>query len=84
MSLRAAILSTGDELTSGRITDTNAGWIADKLFEIGVDVACILAVGDDPERLAWAWRQALERAEGRLPKLPIDLAPDVADRTAAV
>ena len=56
---RAAILSTGDELTTGRIVDSNASWIADKLFEIGVDVVCVLTVGDWPERLAWAWRQAI-------------------------
>ena len=60
---RAAILSTGDELTTGRIVDSNASWIADKLFEIGVDVACVLTVGDYPERLEWAWRQALEQAD---------------------
>ncbi len=60
---RAVILSTGDELTTGRIVDTNASWIADKLFEIGVDVAAVLTVGDYPDRLEWAWRQALERAD---------------------
>ncbi len=60
---RAAILSTGDELTTGRIVDSNASWIADQLFESGVDVACVITVGDYPERLEWAWRQALERAD---------------------
>jgi nicotinamide-nucleotide amidase len=60
---RAAILSTGDELTTGRIVDTNSSWIADKLFEIGVDVAAVLTVGDYPERLEWAWRHALELAD---------------------
>jgi len=39
VTLRAAVLSTGDELTTGRIVDTNASWIADKLFEIGVELA---------------------------------------------
>jgi competence/damage-inducible protein CinA-like protein len=63
MITRAAILSTGDELTTGRILDSNASWIADKLFEIGVDVTCVLTVGDYPDRLEWAWRQALERAD---------------------
>ncbi len=63
MISRAAILSTGDELTTGRIVDSNASWIADKLFEIGLDVACVLTVGDYPDRLEWAWRQALERAD---------------------
>jgi len=60
---RAAILSTGDELTTGRIVDSNASWIADKLFEIGVDVACVITVGDYPERLEWAWKQALEKGD---------------------
>jgi nicotinamide-nucleotide amidase len=63
MTLRAAILSTGDELTSGRIVDTNAGWIADKLFERGIEVAAVLAVGDDRERLLWAWRRGLDVAD---------------------
>ena len=60
---RAAILSTGDELTTGRIVDTNASWIADQLFALGLDVVAVLTVGDYPERLAWAWRQALALAE---------------------
>ena len=60
---RAAIVSTGDELTTGRIVDSNASWIADKLFEIGVDVVCVVTVGDWPERLAWAWRQAIAQAD---------------------
>lgn len=63
MIARAAILSTGDELTTGRIADTNAQWIADRLFELGIDVVCVLVVGDVPERLEWAWRQGLERAD---------------------
>src|SRR5439155_14655883 len=63
MTLRAVILSTGDELTSGRIVDTNSNWIADKLFELGIDVAAVLTVGDDRERLAWAWRRGVELGE---------------------
>jgi nicotinamide-nucleotide amidase len=60
---RAAILSTGDELTTGRIVDTNANWLADKLFELGVDVTAVLTVGDYPDRLEWAWRQAIAQAD---------------------
>jgi len=58
----AAIISTGDELTTGRTTDTNAGFIADKLLALGVDVVAILTVGDRPERLRWAWTEALRLA----------------------
>jgi nicotinamide-nucleotide amidase len=60
---RAAILSTGDELTTGRIVDSNASWIADKLFEMGVDVVAVLTVGDYVDRLTWAWQRALELAD---------------------
>ncbi len=63
MIVRAALLSTGDELTTGRIVDTNANWLADKLFELGVDVVTIVTVGDYPERLEWAWREALSQAD---------------------
>jgi nicotinamide-nucleotide amidase len=63
MSATAFILSTGDELTTGRTLDTNASFIADRLGTIGVDVAGILVVGDYPDRLQWAWQTALQRAE---------------------
>lgn len=63
MIARAAILSTGDELTTGRIADTNAQWIADRLFELGIDVVCVIVVGDVPERIEWAWRQGLAQAD---------------------
>jgi len=61
--IRVAILSTGDELTTGRIVDTNSSWIADKLFEIGIEVAAVLTVGDHRDRLAAAWRRGLELAD---------------------
>jgi nicotinamide-nucleotide amidase len=60
--IAAAIISTGDELTTGRTTDTNAGFIADRLLELGIDVVAILTVGDRPERLRWAWSEALRLA----------------------
>jgi nicotinamide-nucleotide amidase len=63
MIQRAVILSTGDELTSGRIVDTNANYLADKLAEIGIDLAAVLTVGDVPERLEWAWRTAIGLAD---------------------
>jgi nicotinamide-nucleotide amidase len=59
----AAILSTGDELTTGRTLDTNANFIADKLVAAGFDVAAIMVVGDYPERIIWAWREALRFAD---------------------
>ncbi len=63
MIRKAVILSTGDEITTGRVVDTNSNYIADKLAEIGIDLAAVLTVGDVPERLEWAWRTAMEMAD---------------------
>lgn len=63
MIRRAAILSTGDELVTGRTVDTNANFIADKLVASGLDVVAVLVVGDYPDRMRWAWEQALAQAD---------------------
>ncbi|MBI3797286.1 MAG: competence/damage-inducible protein A, partial [Deltaproteobacteria bacterium] len=60
---RAAILSTGDEITTGKVVDTNANYIADKLVEAGVEVVSVLTVGDVAERIIWAWQQAITQAD---------------------
>jgi len=60
---RAVILSTGDEITTGKVVDTNANYLADKLVEAGVDVVAVLTVGDVAERIIWAWQQAMQRAD---------------------
>lgn len=60
---RAVILSTGDELTTGRTLDTNSNFIADKLAGIGIDVAAVITVGDYPERITWAWQEGMRLAE---------------------
>lgn len=57
---RTVILSTGDELTTGRVVDTNSTTIAHRLSAIGVPVAAVLKVGDDKKDLLWALSQARE------------------------
>ena len=57
---RAVILSTGDELTTGKVVDTNSSAIADSLFSVGVEVAAVLTVSDDRQKLHWALRQGSE------------------------
>jgi nicotinamide-nucleotide amidase len=59
MIQNAVILSTGDEITTGKVVDTNANYLSDKLAEIGIDLVAVLTVGDVPERLEWAWRTAI-------------------------
>jgi nicotinamide-nucleotide amidase len=60
---RAVILSTGDELTTGKVIDTNSSAIADGLFAMGIEVAAVLTVGDRKEKLHWALRQGCELAD---------------------
>lgn len=59
MIRKVAILSTGDELTTGRVVDTNSTRIAERLFSLGLEVVAVLKVGDTRERLLWALDQAL-------------------------
>ena len=48
MIQKAVILSTGDEITTGKVVDTNANYLADKLHEIGIELAAVITVGDVP------------------------------------
>lgn len=43
------IISTGSEITAGRSVDTNAGWMANQLFELGWKVKKIIGLPDDPD-----------------------------------
>jgi nicotinamide-nucleotide amidase len=43
---RAGIVVTGTEVLSGRVRDRNGPWLADRLDELGVDLAALTIVGD--------------------------------------
>ena len=47
---------TGTELLSGRVTDRNGPWLAQRLGELGIEVAHLLCVGDRTADLAAALR----------------------------
>jgi len=48
MTPRAGIVVTGTEVLTGRVTDRNGPWLAERLKELGVDVAYTTIVGDRP------------------------------------
>lgn len=48
MSARAGILITGTEVLTGRVADRNGPWVADRLLELGVELAHITICGDRP------------------------------------
>ena len=49
MSARAGIVVTGTEVLTGRVQDRNGPWLADRLLELGVELAHITICGDRPE-----------------------------------
>jgi molybdenum cofactor synthesis domain-containing protein len=51
-SATAAILTIGNELVSGDVPNTNAGWIARRLAPLGVEVRLIAALPDEIDTIA--------------------------------
>jgi nicotinamide-nucleotide amidase len=49
VSARAGIVVTGTEVLTGRVQDRNGPWLADRLLELGVELAHITICGDRPE-----------------------------------
>lgn len=49
--IRVEMLSTGDEVLHGQITDTNAVWLADQLFQHGLPMTSRSTVGDSLDSL---------------------------------
>lgn len=58
--MRSALITIGDEILIGQVTDTNAVWIARELNKIGVPVEEMITVSDDPQQI----RLTLDRYVG--------------------
>lgn len=56
MRVRAAVVVTGTEVLTGRVIDRNGPWLAERLRELGVEIAHIAVVGDRPEDITGALR----------------------------
>jgi nicotinamide-nucleotide amidase len=52
VSARAGIVVTGTEVLTGRVRDANGPWLADRLMELGIELAHITICGDRPEDMA--------------------------------
>jgi len=57
------IIAIGTELLLGEIQDTNTATIARKFRDAGIDLYRTMIVGDNPERIAQAIREALTRSD---------------------
>ena len=56
MSVRAAIVVTGTEVLTGRVQDLNGPWLADRLLELGVELAYLTQCGDRADDIESALR----------------------------
>ena len=61
--INVEMLSTGDEVLHGQITDTNAAWLADYFFEQGLPLTRRNTVGDNLESLVNILRERSEHAD---------------------
>ena len=59
----AEILTIGDEILYGQITDTNSQWMAQELNKIGVAVYQISSIQDDRKHILDALKEAQNRAD---------------------
>ena len=60
--MQAEIISIGNELLSGLTVNSNASFISQQLFEIGIRVGWVQTVGDDAGAIRAALQTALDRS----------------------
>ena len=63
MIIKAEILTIGDEILYGQITDTNSQWMGTELSNIGVKVVRKTTVGDEEGEILTALSEAEQRAD---------------------
>lgn len=87
--MRIEVICTGDEVLTGKIVNTNFGYITQKLEDVGLSVRWETTVGDDREDLLLAFRLSGERADavivnGGLGPTVDDLSQEIAAKAAGV
>ncbi|MBF0225953.1 MAG: competence/damage-inducible protein A [Desulfobacterales bacterium] len=81
--MKFEILATGNELTTGKIIDSNSAYIATKLQECGCEVSRLNCVGDDKDSIVSILKEISQRADisivtGGLGPTTDDLTSDAA------
>lgn len=62
-TIRAEVVTIGDEILFGQITDTNTAWIGTELTNIGIRVVRKTSVGDQNEAILQILHEAHQRAD---------------------
>ncbi|HZV13146.1 MAG TPA: competence/damage-inducible protein A [Candidatus Kapabacteria bacterium] len=60
--MNAEIISIGDELLIGQVVNTNASWLGEQLFSLGIPVTRVIVVGDDEDAIVRAFDEAMQRS----------------------
>lgn len=63
MTIKAELLTIGDEILYGQIVDTNSQWMSTELSKIGVKVIRKTTVGDEEQEILTAFAEAEQRAD---------------------
>ncbi len=87
--MQAEILSTGDEVRTGAVIDSNAAHIAARLEQVGIHVGRHHCIGDDPAQIAALLTEMAQRADvvvvtGGLGPTQDDVTAEAAARAAGV
>lgn len=61
--MNAIIITIGDEILNGDTVDTNSGWLARELVEMGITIQQIISVGDVKEHILAAFDHAIKFAD---------------------
>jgi nicotinamide-nucleotide amidase len=88
-AMRIEVICTGDEVLTGKITNTNFSYMSQKLEDFGLSVRWETTVGDDRADLLAAFRHAAGRADavivnGGLGPTVDDLSQEIAAQAAGV
>lgn len=62
-SVRAEVITIGDEILFGQITDTNTAWIGTELTNIGIRVVRKTSIGDQADAILQSLHEAHQRAD---------------------
>ena len=62
-TIRAEVITIGDEILFGQITDTNTAWIGTELTSVGIRVIRKTSVGDQANAILDALRESHNRAD---------------------
>ncbi len=88
-AMRIEVICTGDEVLTGKITNTNFSYMSQKLEDFGLSVRWETTVGDDRADLLAAFQHAANRADavivnGGLGPTVDDLSQEIAAQAAGV